>query len=122
MIYRDSIEIEKTDFERINKLFCVNFNDRDCNGNWTAPTKRLIKETKASQNSNPYGFEFMFNNGTHICIDIYSGDANYYDECQWFDCNYNKSLQLDCKLHLAKENQFIINGDTYVCTFIIKED
>jgi hypothetical protein len=77
--YVCEIEISRYDFDRINKLMDVEFEEYEIN----SEMHKLIDELDARQDTMPYGFCFEFDDDSKIYIDICSGNSNYYDNCQW---------------------------------------
>ena len=116
--YISEVEINRYDFDRINNLMDVEFEEYE----WNPKMHKLIDELNARKNTMPYTFCFEFDDGSKIYIDICSGDSNYYDNCQWVssDCNYD--YVFDCSYEICEENEFIHNKVSYICKFIIKDN
>lgn len=124
MIYVSEMEISRKDFERINRLMQVDFDDIDENGDFTQEMEKLINELDARQDTMPYGFYFEFEDGSKIYIDICSGGHNYYDNCQWISSDCKSDYLFDCSYSIEEEMEFYPagNNNIYICKFIIKED
>lgn len=120
--YVSEIEIRRKDFDRINKLMQVDFDDVDENGDLTLEMQNLIDELDARPDTTPYSFWFEFDNGTHITIDICAGSHNYYDDAVWTNQDGTRDCIFDCGFALDEVEEFEIDDDVYICKFIIKED
>ena len=116
--YVCEVEISRYDFDRINGLMDVMFEEYESN----PKMQSLIDELDARPNTRPYGFYFEFDDGSKIYIDISSGSSNYYDNCWWESGDDKKDYVFDCLYEIAEENEFIYNDISYICKFIIKED
>jgi hypothetical protein len=111
-------EISRYDFDRINRLMDVMFEEYE----WDSKMHDLIDELDARQDTTPYSFYFEFDDGSKIYIDISSGSSNYYDNCVWVSSDCNKDYVFDCSYEISEENEFIHNDVSYICKFIIKEE
>ena len=111
-------KISRRNFDRINRLMDVMFEEYETN----CEMRRLINELDARQDTMPYSFYFEFDDGAKIYIDICSGESNYYDNCQWVSSNCNEDYVFDCSYEISEENEFIYNDICYICKFIIMED
>lgn len=111
-------EISRYDFNRINKLMDVEFEEYE----WNPKMQKLIDELDARRDTTPYSFYFEFDDGSKIYIDISSGSSNYYDNCQWVSEDCNDDYVFDCSYEICEENEFIHNDVSYICKFIIKEE
>jgi hypothetical protein len=120
--YICEIEINRYDFDRINKLMQVDFDDIDENGDLTLEMENLVNELDARQDTTPYGFWFEFENGTHITIDICCGSHNYFDDVVWTSKDGTRDCVFDCNFALDEVEEFDVDDDVYICKFIIKED
>jgi hypothetical protein len=119
--YVSEMEISRKDFDRINKLMQVDFDDIDENGDLTEEMQDLIDKLDARPDTMPYSFWFEFENGSHITIDICAGSHNYYDDVVWTSKDGTRDCVFDCCFALDEEEEFEID-DVYICKFIIKED
>ena len=115
--YVCKIEIDKNDFERINRLMDVKFEDYESNHKM----KKLIDELDARPDTMPYSFCFEFDDGSEILLDICSGSSNYYDSWRWVSAYGTNDMQFDCMYEVKKENVFVYGGITYVCKFAFEK-
>lgn len=118
--YVSEIKLNKSDFDRINKLMQVDFNDIDANGELAPFMQKLVDELDARKDTAPYGFEFDFEDGSCITIDIRSGQSNYYDDCVWR--KGKEYYVFDCAFEIVEENVFNMDDAKYICKFVITED
>lgn len=116
--YACEVEISRYDFDRINKLMDVMFEEYETN----PEMHKLIDELDARPDTTAYGFCFEFDDGSKIYIDICSGSSNYYDNCQWVSSDCRRDEVFDCSYEIYEENEFIYDDISYICKFIIKED
>ena len=116
--YVCEIEISRYDFDRINKLMDVEFEEYES----SRKMRKLIDELDARPDTMPYGFYFKFDDGSKIYIDICSGSSNYYDNCQWISSDCNDDDVFECSYEICEENEFVHNDTSYICKFIIKEE
>ena len=116
--YVCEIEISRYNFDRINKLMDVMFEEQETN----PEMDKLINELDARQDTMPYGFCFEFDDDSKIYIDICSGSSNYYDNCIWVSGDCNEDCVFDCSYEISEENEFIHNDTSYICKVIIKEE
>ena len=120
MKYICEINIDRKDFDRINRLLTeVDFNYEN-----EPDMENIIDELDASQDVMAYGFCFDFENGSKIYIDICSGSSNYYDNCQWVSSDCKSDYLFDCSYSIEEEMEFhpTDNGDIYICKFIIVDN
>ena len=116
--YVCEVEISRYDFDRINKLMDVMFEEYE----WDPNMQKLIDELDARRDTTPYSYYFDFEDGSKIFIHIRSGGSNYYDDCVWVSCDDKEDYVFDCSYEISEENEFIHNDVSYICKFIIKED
>lgn len=116
--YVCEIKISRYDFDRINKLMDVMFEEQEIN----PEMDKLINELDAKPETMPYSFYFDFDDGSKIYIDICSGSSNYYDNCVWVSSNCKTEYVFDCSYEISEENEFIYNDTSYICKFIIEEN
>lgn len=115
--YISTIEITRRDFDRINRLMDVRFEECE-----TDPEmQKLTEELDAKPDDMAYGFGFSFDDGSKILIDIRSGGSNYFDDCRWVSADDKFDDVFDCWYKLKEENQFVHNDIVYVCKFNIVE-
>lgn len=111
-------EISRDDFDRINELMYVRFEEFES----IPEMRKLIYDLDARPYTTPYSFYFEFDDNSKIYIDICSGSSNYYDDCVWESSNGKDNYVFDCFYEIAEENEFIYNNTRYICKFIIKEN
>lgn len=111
-------EIKKSDFDRINKLMDVMFEDYESD----PKMHKLIDELDARRDMTPYSYYFNFEDGSKIFINIRSGSSNYYDDCVWISGDEKEDDVFDCSFEISEEMEFIHNNISYICKFIIRED
>ena len=116
--YVCEVEISRHDFDRINKLMEVMFEDYETN----SEMQKLIDELDARPDTMPYSFYFDFDDGSKIYSNICSGTSNYYDNCYWVSADNTEEEVFDCAYEIVEENEFVHGNTIYVCKFIIKED
>lgn len=95
--YFCKIQISKEEFDHINQLFEIDFDDES-----EEMTKR-IRELNAVEDSFYKGFFFKFEDGTEISLDIHSGCHNYYDD--WFVKTQDEEDSVDCCYELAEDTE-----------------
>lgn len=122
--YISEMEISRKDFDRINRLMEINFDDIDENGDLIPAMAKLVDELDARPDTMPYSFYFEFEDGSIIYIDICSGSHNYYDNCILESVDGLSDCLFDCHYMIEENNAFVpFDGDTtYICKFIIVED
>lgn len=109
--YESVIKITKEQFDCIDRVLTeVDFDDD------SEEMEELIDELGAAVDDEYAGFTFNFEDGKVITINICSGSSNYYVYAEE-DCEY----ELDCE-GFAKEIEFEIDDNTYICKFIIMEE
>lgn len=115
--YVATTKISRKQFNRINRLMDeIDFDDD------SPKMQNLIRELQATEDSHYAGFEWVFENGSKITIDIYSGQHNYYDDTVWTSADEKHDCLFDCMYVLDEENEFCIDEDTYFCNFEFIED
>lgn len=113
--YECEVKISKAKFDRINQLLAeIDFDDD------SEEMEELIDELGATEDVWECGWEFKFEDGAKIFIDIRSGSSNYYDDMVWQKDDDEQLL--DCNYELNEEIEFEIDDNTYICKFIIEED
>lgn len=120
-ICKQPVELSRKDFDKINKLFKVNFDDE------SPEMEALIDELDARPDTNPCTFWWNFEDGSFIVWDLYVGDENAYDDVRWYKNNKaHYPITFDCGFCLQEETIFEKVGDaqnTYICRIkIIEED
>lgn len=113
--YVATTKISRKQFNRINRLLAeVDFDDD------SRKMEDIIYELGATEDVWDCGFQFNFENGTKIFIDIRSGSSNYYDDAVWQ--SDDDEVLFDCNYELNEENEFCIDDDSYFCNFEFIED
>ena len=113
--YVATTKISRKKFNRINRLLTeVDFDDD------SRKMEDIIYELGATEDAWDCGFQFNFENGTKIFIDIRSGSSNYYDDAVWQ--SDDDEVLFDCNYELNEENEFCIDDDSYFCNFEFIED
>ena len=113
--YVAEVKISKAKFDRINRLLDeIDFDDD------SEEMEELIDELGATEDAWECGWEFKFEDGAKIFIDIRSGNHNYYDDIMW-QKDGDESL-IDCNYQLDEEMEIEIDDNTYICKFIIEEE
>ena len=122
--YISEMEISRKDFDRINRLMEIDFDDVDENGDLISTMAELVDELDARPDTMPYSFCFEFEDESTIYIDICSGSHNYYDNCFWVSKGKLRDCVFDCHYMIEENNAFVpFDGSaTYICKFIIVED
>lgn len=70
-----------------------------------------------------YGlYEFEFEDGSRITVDLCHGDANYYDDCVWTNKENTKTITFGCSYCLDSEMEFTVGYNTYICQLTIEEN
>lgn len=115
--YVCKIEIDKIDFERINRLMDVDFENYESN----RKMRTLIDELDARPRTMPYSFCFEFDDGSEILLDICSDRHCYYDSWRWTSADGIKGYEFDSIYGIEKENKFKYGNITYICEFIVEK-
>lgn len=119
----EKIEITKEQFDNLQKLFDIDFEDIDENGDYVQ--QDLIDELGAYRDDTYCSFQWEFEDGKSITYEICSGNSNYYDNAVLWKkdkengCYYQEDY-FDCDYSIAKTMEFEYNDDTYICEFEIK--
>lgn len=110
------IELSRKDFDKINKLFKVDFDDE------SPKMEALINELDARPNTMYCSFWWEFEDGNVIRMDIESDDVCYMDNTMLIteddeDERFERAFQLD------EEMEFITydGNRRYICKVQIKE-
>ena len=127
MVYRNTNTVKMTqkEFDDINRLFEIDFEDVDENGDYVQQS--LIDELGAYKDDNYAGLYFTFENGKELTIDIDSGSSNYYDNCVLWDIESvgdkkiaTENYVFDCGYCIEQEMEFDNGEDTYICKIEIE--
>lgn len=103
------VELSRKDFDRINDLFKVNFNDE------SPKMEALIDRLDARPDTNPYTFMWDFENDSVVQMDILSNE-----NCYWCDTGIIKDEEdewLENGYQIEEEMKFVsFDGESeYVC-------
>lgn len=116
MEYIDTVDISKMDFDRINQLYDIDFDDE------SEEMQELIDKLDARKNTIPYTFMWNFEDGTSISMDVYATDLSIYSI--WSRSTETRKELLCFDFKLDEEIVFTDIGDdknTYICRFNIGE-
>ena len=115
-ICKQLVELSRKDFDKINKLFKINFNDE------SPEMEALIDELDARPDTNLCTFWWDFEDGSTIQMDILSNE-----NCYWDDVGVIKDREEECFSpgYLLKEEMTFESYDgerEYICKIKILED
>lgn len=111
---KESIKITEKEFDKINKLFKVDFDDD------TEQMQKLIDELDARQNTMLYTFVWDFEDGNHIVMNIESDDTCYMDNVYLINNqNLDIDYMFDRHFEIDKEMPFYDGNNRYICKFEI---
>lgn len=115
-ICKQPVELSRKDFDKINKLFKVDFDDE------SPEMEALINELDARPNTIYCSFWWEFEDGNTIRMDIESDDVCYIDNTDLF--NDDDSERLESAFSIEEEMKFpSFDGDRlYICKIQIKEN
>lgn len=108
-ICKQPVELSRKDFDRIAKLFKVNFDDE------SPEMEALINELDARPNTLYATFWWEFEDGNVIQMDIESDDVCYMDNAELFNDDYDKWFER--AFSIEEEMEFLpFGGDClYIC-------
>lgn len=70
-----------------------------------------------------YGlYQFDFEDGSCITIDLCHGTENYYDDCVWHSKDGKHDVVFDCSYCIDTEMEFSVGENTYICNLTIEEE
>ena len=115
-ICKQPVELSRKDFNRINDLFKVNFNDE------SPEMEALINELDARPDTDYCTFWWDFEDGSVIQMDIISNENCYWDdtgiigdeEDEWFKPGYQIKEEMTFESFDGERE--------YICKIKIKED
>lgn len=138
MTYRciEKIKLTRSEFERYKKLFQVDLDELDENGDLTPEMEKLVDESDYREDTMVVGFCWLFENNVAITVDICCGQINAYDNCVLYDnvkiindrsdTNFswtgNEAYVFDCDYDIRESMEFVYGDDSYICEFEIVED
>ena len=113
-VCKKSIKITEREFNRVSKLFKVDFDDD------TKQMQKLIDELDARPNTMPYTFVWDFEDGNRIIMNVESDDVCYMDNTYLTD-NQNPDMDymFDRYFEIDKEMLYDDGNNRYVCKFEI---
>ena len=117
-ICKQPVELSRKDFDKINKLFKVDFDDE------SPEMEALINELDARPNTIYCTFWWEFENGNTIQMDIESDDVCYMDNAAIIDNKTDEDEWMERAFRIDEEMVFPSFGGerTYICKIKIKED
>ena len=110
------VELSRKDFDKINKLFKVNFDDE------SPEMEALIDELDARPNTNPCTFWWEFEDDTTVQLDIESNDVCYMDNMGIIQDGEDDWME---RMFRIEEEMTAISFDgerKYICKIKILED
>lgn len=109
-ICKEPIKITKQEFDRINKLFKVDF-DED-----TEEMGRLIEELGARPNTMACTFVWDFEDGNSIVMNIEADDICYMDNTYITNNeNIDEDFMFDRYFEINKEMPYYDGDNRYIC-------
>lgn len=110
------VELSRKDFDRINKLFRVDFDDE------SPEMEALIDELDARPNTNPCTFWWEFEDGATVQLNIESDDVCYMNNMYIIQDDEDDWIE---RMFHIEEEMTIISSDKereYICKIKILED
>lgn len=114
---KEPIEITCKEFDKINELMKVDFDDAD-----TPYMEQLINTLDARPEMIYASFAWEFEDGTRIIMDIESSYYAYMVSSGWYNSIYDKSGCFETEYQVYRSMGFEIEGNTYVCQFKIQDE
>lgn len=114
---KEPIEITRKEFDKINELMKVDFDDAD-----TPYMEQLINTLDARPETIYASFAWEFEDGTRIIMDIESSYYAYMVSSGWYNSIYDKSGCFETEYQVYRSMGFEIEGNTYICQFKIKDE
>ena len=116
-ICKQPVELSRKDFDKINKLFKVDFDDE------SPEMEALINELDARPNTIYRTFWWEFEDGNTVRMDIESDDICYMDNIMLItedddDEMFERAFHIDEEMELATWD----GNRYYICKIKIKED
>ena len=115
-ICKQPVELSRKDFDKINKLFKVDFDDG------SPEMEALINELDARPNTMYCSFWWEFEDGNVIQMDIESDDVCYMDNAELFNDDYDKWFERTFSIEEEMEFSPFEGDCLYICKIKIKED
>lgn len=114
---KEPIEITRKEFDKINELMKVDFNDADM-----PYMERLINTLDARPETVYASFGWEFKDGTKIIMDIESNYCDYMVRTVWENSICDKNGYFETEYQVYPVMGFEIEGNTYICQFKIKDE
>ena len=68
-----------------------------------------------------YGlYQFDFEDGSYITVDLCHGTGNYFDDCVWHSKDGKRDVIFDCSYCIDTEMEFTVDNNTYVCKLVVE--
>lgn len=123
LTYKQPVELDRKTFEKINRLFEVDFNDE------SPEMEALIDELDARPNTSYATFWWDFEDGMQIRMEIESNDNCYMDTTYLYDpadnedyCLFERVFRIDEEMAFTCADASDDSVTQYICKIIIKED
>lgn len=65
-------------------------------------------------------YQFNFEDGSCITIDLCHGTWNYFDDCVWHSKDGKRDVTFDCSYCIDSEMEFTVDDNTYICNLIVE--
>lgn len=138
MIYtcKEPIKLSRSEFERYRKLFKVDLNQIDDNGDLLPEMEQLADEADYREDTEVCEFWWFFEDGSAISWKIICGDCNAYDDAIWWNraeliTNNGEEIvkigdeaadyEMEPGFSIDETMEFCVNGNSYICQIEIKE-
>ena len=113
MLYKATLTEKRSNFEWYNAL--LSLDEVDFAEERTDTGVTLIDDEC-------YGlYDFVFEDGSSITIDLCHGSNNYFDDCVWHNSKNTQDIVFDCNFSLDKEMEFVVGDDTYKCLLELED-
>lgn len=114
---KEPVEITRKEFDKINELMKVDFNDSDM-----PQMESLINALDARPETVYASFMWEFEDNTKIILDIESSYYAYMVSCGWYNAVNDTSGCFETEYQIYRFMGFDIGDTTYVCQFEIKDE
>lgn len=114
---KEPIEITRKEFDKINELMKVDFNDSDM-----PQMENLINALDARPETVYASFMWEFEDNTKIIMDIESSYYAYMVSGGWYNAVNDTSGCFEAEYQIYRFMGFDIGDTTYVCQFEIKDE
>lgn len=106
MTYTETVKIQASEFERINKLLHI-FSLEEM-------TDEELQEAGANTHHCEGVFTAHFADGSTMNYDLCSGTENYYDDVVWTSPDGGRDVIIDCEFELSDDIEVEIDGNLYI--------